>query len=198
MKKLIVGLTGASGSVYFLRVAELLSRQEIELHLVASGQGEKVLEYETGVKLKDRLPLWRQGPAKVLLEDNRNLFSAVASGSFRCDAMAVVPCSMSAAASIAAGVTETLLTRAADVMIKEKRTLVLVPRETPLSPIHLKNLYRLSRLGVTILPAMPAFYGRPESVDDLVDFIAGKTLDAIGIENSSYRRWKGSQDGIET
>lgn len=198
MKKLIVGLTGASGSAYFLRVAELLSRQEVELHLVASEQGEKVMEYETGVKLKDLLPSWRRGPAKIVLEDNRNLFSAVASGSFRCDAMAVVPCSMSTAAQIATGVTETLLTRAADVMIKEKRTLVLVPRETPLSPIHLKNLYRLSRLGVTVLPAMPAFYGRPKSLDDLVDFVAGKTLDAMGIRNGAYRRWKGNQDETES
>lgn len=198
MKKLIVGLTGASGSVYFLRLVELLSQQELELYLIASEHGEEVLEYETGVKLKDLLPAWRRGPAKIVLEDNRNLFSAVASGSFRCDAMAILPCSMSTAAAITSGVTETLLTRAADVMIKEKRTLVLVPRETPLSPIHLKNLYRLSCLGVTVLPAMPGFYGRPETVDDLVDFIAGKTLDAIGIENSSYRRWKGCQDETET
>lgn len=194
MQRFILGLTGASGGVYFLRLADFLSRRELELHLIASEQGEKVLAYETGMTLDARMPVWEQGGARIVREDNRNLFSAVASGSFRCDGMAVAPCSMATVARIASGASDTLLTRAADVMIKEKRTLVLVPRETPLSPIHLKNLYELSRLGVTILPAMPGFYHRPQSLHDLVDFMAGKILDSLGIENDCFERWKGKEE----
>ncbi len=189
MKKLIVAVTGASGSAYFLRLMELLTLQELELHVIASEQGRKVLQYETGVDLEEQAELWNRGKAKIIMEDNSNLFSAVASGSYRCDAMVIIPCSMSTMAEIANGVTKTLLTRAADVMIKERRKLVLVPRETPLSTIHLKNMYELSKLGVTILPAMPGFYGHPGTVEDIVNFIAGKTLDCLGIENDSYKRW---------
>jgi 4-hydroxy-3-polyprenylbenzoate decarboxylase len=129
--------------------------------------------------------------AKVILEDNSNLFSSAASGSSRFDAMAVVPCSMSTLAKLAHGITDTLLTRAADVMMKERRKLVLVPREMPLSTMHLKNMTELSQLGAVILPAMPGFYGRPETMDDLIDFVAGKTLDCLGIENQCYKRWEG-------
>ncbi|QNK41732.1 UbiX family flavin prenyltransferase [Caproicibacter fermentans] len=197
MKKLIIGLTGASGSAYFLRLVDALSHRELELHLVATEHGTQILEYETGVRLEERLVLWRQGPAKIIEEDNQNLFSPVASGSFQCDGMLILPCSMSAAAQISAGISETLLTRAADVMIKEKRPLVLVPRETPLSPVHLKNLYRLSKLGVTILPAMPGFYNRPQSVDDLIDFVAGKAMDSLGLQNDYYRRWEGKEKNEE-
>lgn len=161
MKKLIVALTGASGSAYFLRLMENLALQELELHVIASEQGRKVMQYETGVNLEERAELWNRGKAEIIVEDNSNLFSGVASGSYRCDAMVIIPCSMSTIAEIACGVTKTLLTRAADVMMKERRKLVLVPREAPLSTIHLKNMYELSKLGVTILPAMPGFYNHP-------------------------------------
>ena len=191
MRKIILGLTGASGSVYFLRLAQQLSQQEVELHLIASQHGEKVLQYEAGVALREQLKLWSKNSAKVILEDNSNLFSSVASGSSRFDAMAVVPCSMSTLAKLAHGVTDTLLTRAADVMMKERRKVVLVPREMPLSTLHLKNMTELSQLGVTILPAMPGFYGRPETMDDLIDFVVGKTLDCLEIENQLYKRWEG-------
>ncbi len=194
MKKIILGLTGASGSVYFLRLARRLLEQEIQLHVVASAQGEKVLHYETGVTLEDQVKSWRQSGANILLEDNSNLFSAAASGSSRFDAMAIVPCSMSTLAMLAHGMTQTLLTRAADVMIKERRKLVLVPRETPLSTVHLKNMTELSQLGATILPAMPGFYGKPESMDDLIDFVVGKTLDCLDIENNCYKRWEGEYE----
>jgi 4-hydroxy-3-polyprenylbenzoate decarboxylase len=191
MKKIILGLTGASGSVYFLRLAQQLSQQEVELHLIASQLGEKVLQYETGVALQDQVKLWSKNSAKVILEDNSNLFSSAASGSSRFDAMAVVPCSMSTLAKIVHGVSDTLLTRAADVMMKERRKLVLVPREMPLSTLHLKNMTELSQLGATILPAMPGFYGRPETMDNLIDFVAGKILDCLEIENQLYNRWEG-------
>lgn len=194
MKKLIVALTGASGSAYFLRLMENLALQELELHVIASEQGRKVMQYETGVNLEERAELWNRGKAEIIVEDNSNLFSGVASGSYRCDAMVIIPCSMSTIAEIACGVTKTLLTRAADVMMKERRKLVLVPREAPLSTIHLKNMYELSKLGVTILPAMPGFYNHPETLDDMVNFVAGKTLDCLEIENDSYERWVGKYE----
>ncbi len=194
MKKIILGLTGASGGVYFLRLAQLLSMQEVELHIIASSNGEKVLQYETGVSLKEQVKRWGGNGAEIVLEDNHNLFSSTASGSSGFEAMAIVPCSMSALAMVAHGITETLLTRAADVMLKERRKLVLVPRETPLSTVHLKNMTELSQMGATILPAMPGFYGRPQTMEELVDFIAGKTLDSLGIENTYYKRWEGKYE----
>jgi len=194
MKKIIIGITGASGSAYFLRVMEVLSQQEMEIHLIASDQGRKVLTYETGVILEEQTQLWNKNRAGIILEDNENLFSPVASGSFRCDAMVILPCSMSTVAEIAGGITKTLLTRAADVMIKERRRLVLVPRETPLSTIHLKKMAELSQLGVTILPAMPGFYGHPQTLDEIIGFVAGKVLDSIEIENDCYQRWQGNYE----
>ena len=194
MKKIIVGITGASGSSYFLRVMEVLSQQNLEIHLIASEQGSKVLTYETGVILQEQALLWNKNKANIILEDNSNLFSPVASGSYRCDAMVILPCSMSTLAEIAAGITKTLLIRAADVMIKEKRKLILVPRETPLSTIHLQRMVELSQLGVTILPAMPGFYGRPQTIDEIINFVAGKVLDSLEIENDCYQRWEGSYE----
>lgn len=194
MKKIIIGLTGASGSIYFLRLVEQLSSQEIELHLVASPNGENVLKHETGIVLSEQVKRWSKNCANIILEDNSNLFSAIASGSARFDAMAVVPCSMSTLAKLANGISETLLTRAADVMLKERRKLVLVPRETPLSTLHLKNMTELSQLGAMILPAMPGFYGHPQTMEELVDFVAGKVLDALEIENEYYKRWEGQYE----
>ena len=194
MKRIIVGITGASGSAYFLRVMEALSRQELEIHLIASEQGRKVLTYETGAVLEEKARFWSGKRAEIVLEDNENMFSPVASGSFRCDAMVILPCSMSTVAEIACGITKTLLIRAADVMIKEKRRLVLVPRETPLSTVHLRRMAELSELGVTILPAMPGFYGHPQTLDEIVGFVAGKVLDSLEIENDCYQRWKGNHE----
>ncbi len=194
MKKLILGLTGASGSVYFLRLAERLSQQDIEVHLIASQIGDEVLLYETGTTLLEQVLLWSENKAKIVLEDNSNLFSATASGSSQFDAMVIIPCSMSTLAKVAHGITDTLLTRAADVMIKERKRLVLVPRETPFSTIHLKNMTELSQQGVTILPAMPGFYGQPKTMDDLIDFVVGKTLDSLDIKNNNYQRWEGKYE----
>ncbi|WP_455714871.1 UbiX family flavin prenyltransferase [Anaerosporobacter sp.] len=193
MKKIIVGLTGASGSAYFRRLIEVLLEHEVEIHVIASEHGSQVLAYETGIILEEQIKVWNEkiSDTRITLEDNNNMFSAVASGSYRCDAMIVIPCSMSTLAEIANGITKSLLTRAADVMIKEQRKLVIVPRETPLSTIHLKNMYELSKVGVTILPAMPGFYNLPETVDDMINHIVGKALDCIGIDNNNYKRWKG-------
>jgi len=191
LKKIILGLTGASGSIYFTRLVDQLCLHDVELRLIASSNGEKVCRFETGIAFRDQIGEWNQGRAKVTLEENDNLFSAAASGSARFDAMAIVPCSMSTLAMLANGLSETLMTRAADVMLKERRKLVLVPRETPLSAIHLRNMARLSELGATILPAMPGFYGHPQTIKDLIDFVVGKTLDCLEIENQLYQRWEG-------
>ncbi|MBF7095664.1 UbiX family flavin prenyltransferase [Alkalibacter mobilis] len=191
MKKIIVGLTGASGSIYFSRVMDLLMDFDLTIHVISTKTGSEVFEFETKNKLMDKLTLWNKGRATVLLEDNEDLFSKVASGSYRSDAMVIVPCSMSTLGEISNGITKNLLTRAADVMIKEKRPLILVPRETPLSSIHLKNMSILSDLGATVLAAMPGFYGHPQTLQDIVDFMAGKILDALKIDNEIYKRWEG-------
>lgn len=194
MKKIILGITGASGSVYFIRLVEQLSQRQVELHLIASQSGEKVLRYETGITLSQQVEIWNKNGANIILEDNNNLFSVTASGSSRFDAMAIVPCSMSTLAMLAHGISETLLSRAADVMLKERRKLVLVPRETPLSTVHLKNMTELSQLGAVILPAMPGFYNQPDTMDDLINFVVGKTLDCLEIENNYYQRWEGQYE----
>lgn len=194
MKKIIIAITGASGSVYFKHLVDRLSAGEYELHLIATEHGSQVYEYEMGRSLGNQVEEWQKSNGNIVLEDNGNLFSPAASGSWQCDAMAVIPCSMSTAAEIASGITKTLLTRAADVMLKENRKLLLVPRETPFSTNHLKNLYELSKLGVTILPAMPGFYNHPRTMEELVDFVAGKVLDNLGIENDCYERWNGRKE----
>lgn len=193
MNRIIVGLTGASGSVYFCRLLDFLCRQDVEVYIVASEQGEKVLAHETGTDLAQLVRQWSKQTAHVVLEDNGNLFSTIASGSFRCDAMVILPCSMNTLAEIAHGITGTLLTRAADVMLKERRRLLVVPRETPLSAIHLRNMLTLAELGATVLPAMPGFYHQPRTLDDLVDFVVGKTLDSLNIDNDLFQRWKGEE-----
>lgn len=191
MKKIVIGLTGASGSVYFVRLVKMLSLQEIELHIVSSRLGTEVLKYETNLTLSEMVEELSQNKAKIILENNDNLFSACASGSSRFDAMVIIPCSMSTIGKISHGITDTLLTRAADVMIKERRKLVIVPRETPFSTIHLQNMTELSKQGAVILPAMPGFYGKPQTMDDLIDFVVGKTLDCLEFENKCYERWEG-------
>ncbi len=196
MKRIVVGLTGASGSIYFHQLLQTLMEEEVVIHIIATEHGSMVYEYETGIKLEEQVKALKAngGKGKIILENNNNLFSGVASGSYPCDAMVIIPCSMSTLAEISNGITKNLLTRAADVFIKEKRKLVIVPRETPLSTIHLKNMYELSKLGVTILPAMPGFYNHPQTMDDMVQFVVGKTLDAMGIENNSYERWRGNYE----
>lgn len=194
MKKIIVGLTGASGSIYFSRLVDELSQHELELHLVASPLGESVFEYETGITFLTKAKEWSENKAKIVVEENENLFSVIASGSSHFDEMVIVPCSMSTLGKLANGITESLLTRAADVMIKERRKLILVPRETPFSTIHLQNMTELSRLGAILLPAMPGFYGKPQTMEDIIDFVVGKILDCLEIENNCYKRWEGQYE----
>ena len=173
--KVLVGITGASGITYAMRLIEALKGQGLEVECIASNASKKIAKHE-GV-----------GDFNCFSEDD--IEASFASGSFKVDAMVIVPCSMKTLSAIATGYASNLITRSADVMIKEGRKLVLVPRETPLSAIHLENMLKLSRIGVSILPAMPAFYPKPEKIEDMVDFIVGKILDNIGVENSMFKRW---------
>lgn len=184
--RIIVGITGASGAVYGLRFIEVLKEAaDCEIHAVISEHGRQVLEYECGAGAKSVLQ-------KVdFLYEVSNISACIASGSFKSDAMVVVPCSMRTVASIANGIADNLLLRAADVMLKEGRKLVLVPRETPFNAIHLENMLKLAHLGVKILPAAPGFYHRPKSLQSLIDMMVGKICDSIGIEHNLFERWAG-------
>lgn len=190
MPRYIVGITGASGSVYGIKVIRGLLEKGHEVHLVVTDNGKKVMAYETGLgerELLEELSPWKEN---LIIHDNQDLFAPIASGSYKTEGMVIVPCSMASLGEIAQGFSKTLLGRAADVCLKEKRKLVLVPRETPLNSIHLKNMLALSEAGAVILPAMPAFYNKPETLDDMVDFIAGRILNSLGVENTLYKEWK--------
>ncbi len=189
MSRYIVGITGASGSVYAVRLLEELLRGGHEVHLVVSQTGQKVCEYEMGMTITpDFAEAYPEG--RLVIHPHEDLFASISSGSYHVDGMVVVPCSMTTLGEIASGSSRNLLGRAADVCIKERRKLVLVPRELPFSTIHLRNMLTLSEMGVVILPASPGFYHRPQSVKDIVDFIVSRILDTLGIENSLYQKWR--------
>lgn len=195
-RHILVALTGASGSMYGLRLAEQLSLSGCRVTFTASCSGTAVCQEETGLDLSGTLEhaLLRlydhlEIDAGIRMVHPDDLFCGVASGSSAPDAMVVCPCSMGTLARIAGGISGNLIERSADVMLKERRPLLLVPRETPLSDIHLENMLKLSRAGARIIPAMPAFYGRPEAVIDLVDFVVGKVMDQLDIANDLYKRW---------
>lgn len=195
-KHILVALTGASGSVYALRLLEQLCLGGFKVTFSASCSGTAVCLEETGLDLSgdmdkalQRLYDHLEVSSGIKLVHPDDLFCGAASGSSAPDAMVISPCSMGTLARVAAGISGNLIERCADVMLKERRPLLLVPRETPLSDIHLENMLKLSRAGARIIPAMPAFYGRPESVLDLVDFVVGKVLDQLGIDNDLYKRW---------
>jgi 4-hydroxy-3-polyprenylbenzoate decarboxylase len=183
--RLVVAITGASGVVYGIRALEVLKKLGIETHLIMSEWGTKNIEIETG-KTADYV----RSLATKRYEDT-DMAAAVSSGSFKTDGMAVIPCSMKTLASIANGFDDSLVSRAAGVCIKEQRKLVLVPRETPLSKIHLDNMSKLADSGAVILPAMPGFYHRPKTMEDLIDHVVGKALDQFEIDHGLFRRWGG-------
>lgn len=185
MKKIVVGISGGSGSIYAVSLLKALQQLNIETHLVVSTMGEYVTKHECGIGLEELKKMASH------FHDNKNFAAPIASGSFKVDGMVVVPCSMKTLASIAHGFSDNLLTRACDVTIKEKRKLVLVPRETPLSPIHLENMLKLSKIGVTIFPPSPGFYNHPESLEDIVINMTGRILDSLDIDNKLVKRWKG-------
>lgn len=181
-KKIVLGITGASGAPYARRLLEALrERDDVETGVCVSQTAPEVWALECGGDLREAagVPVWG-------LRDYKAPF---ASGSAGWHAMVIVPCSMGAAGRIAHGISDTLLTRAADVMLKERRTLIVVPRETPLGLVHLENLTQLARLGALVLPAMPAFYGKPATLDDAIDTVVGRILDHLGLEHDLLRRW---------
>jgi len=192
--KILLAITGASGSIYGLRLLEELLRGGHQVTLVSSESGLEVCRYETGVELTDAEALkqrWGLSEAGLSIRAATDLWAPEASGSAAPDAMVIAPCSMGTVGRIANGVSGNLIERAADVMLKEHRPLLLLPRETPFSTIHLENLLKLSQCGARIIPAMPGFYHRPASVNELVDFVVGKLLDQLGVEHQLFRRWGG-------
>ena len=195
MKRLIVGITGASAGVYGVRLLQILTKQaDIEVHLTISSSGARALSEELQIEIDldnfELESLIGVSSPRVIYHHESDIAAPIASGSFRTEGMVVVPCSMGSLASIAGGMSRNLIQRAADVCIKENRKLVVVPRETPLSPIHLENMLKLSRLGVCVLPAMPGFYHYPKDVDDLLNFVVTKILDQFGIDTNLIQRWK--------
>ena len=186
MKRLVVGITGASGSVYGIRLLEALRRVEgIESHLVISASGKRTLAEETDYSVKDVEAL-----AHVVY-DNRDVGASLASGSFKTMGMAIAPCSIKTVSALANSFADTLISRAGDVSLKEGRPLVAVVRETPLHAGHLKQMLALAEIGGVILPPVPAFYNRPKTLDDIVKHTVGRVLDRLGIEHSLVAEWTG-------
>lgn len=193
LKRLIVGITGATGAIYGVRLLERLHEAGVDTHLVISRWGARTLLHETA---------WTREQVVRLADVSysaADMGAAISSGSFRTDGMIVAPCSAKTLAAIAHGYGDNLIHRAADVTLKERRRLVLVVREAPLSEIHLENMLKLSRMGAVILPPMPAFYHNPQSVDDIVDHTVARVLDQFGIEMAGAPRWSGEMGvGRET
>jgi 4-hydroxy-3-polyprenylbenzoate decarboxylase len=181
--RLIVGLSGASGVVYGVRLLQTLRKLRIESHLIMSRSAEVTLAHETDIKVAEVRAL-----ADVVY-DNTDIAAAVSSGSFRTRGMIIAPCSVRTASEIATGVTSSLLTRAADVVLKERRRLVLMVRESPLHTGHLRTLTQLSEMGAIVAPPMPAFYTRPRGLDDLIDHTVGRMLDLFDIDTGLEKRW---------
>ena len=199
MKSIAVGVTGASGAIYATRTVAALLSLGLHVELVVSDYGRRLLHDELGESASmDRLKAFLAGKygdavtaGTITIHNNRDLGATIASGSHGCSGMVVVPCSMKTLAGVAHGLSRNLIERAADVMLKERRTLVLVPRETPMSLPQLKNMVLCAEAGAMILPAMPAFYQLPKTLDDLADFMAGKILSSLGFEHDLYPEWTG-------
>jgi 4-hydroxy-3-polyprenylbenzoate decarboxylase len=198
-KRWAVGITGASGAIYGVTLCHRLLEAGFHLHLVVTDAGWRVLKEEMGWDATRRTDALQSAfgetasDGRLTYHPLADIGAGIASGSFRCEGMVVVPCSMGSLSAIANGSSTNLLTRAADVMMKEGRPLLLVPRETPLHAIHLENMLKLARLGVRIIPAMPAFYHGPQTLADLVSFQVGKVMDNMGVSNNLFHRW-GEED----
>lgn len=182
--KIVIGVSGASGIIYGIRLLEILHSINIQTYLIISEWAKKNIEIETDKTLEYVKSL------SSVNYDNFKLDASVSSGSFLHDGMVIVPCSMKSLSSIANGYDDTLISRAASVTLKESRKLIIVPRETPLSRIHLENMIKLQEAGAIILPAMPGFYHNPSSIDEIIDHLVGKILDQLKIEHDLFKRWK--------
>ncbi|MCZ0204176.1 non-oxidative hydroxyarylic acid decarboxylases subunit B [Streptomyces achromogenes] len=184
--RLVVGMTGATGAVFGVRFLQVLAQlPDVESHLVLSRWARTTIELETGLSANE------VGDLADVVHQPQDQGAAISSGSFRTDGMVIVPCSMKTLAALRAGYADTLVARAADVILKERRKLVLVPRETPLSEIHLENMLALCRMGAQLVPPMPAFYNHPRSVDDIVDHVVTRILDQFDLPAPAAKRWEG-------
>jgi len=203
-KRLIVAITGASGAPYARRLVDCLLQADVQVHLVISPPGQRLLHDELGLESATGPALLGRDDDRLIIEPYRDIGAAIASGSYLTDGMIVCPCSSNRLASMAAGLGDNLIDRAAAVTLKERRRLVLVAREMPFSRIDLLNALRLTESGAVICPASPGFYMLPKTIDDLVDFVVGKLLDLFGIEHQLHTRWSeqlsaGASDvGIES
>ncbi|MCA0202491.1 MAG: UbiX family flavin prenyltransferase [Proteobacteria bacterium] len=186
--RLIVGLSGASGIVYGVRMLEVLRGTGLEIHLVMSKSAEVTLAHETDYKVAQVKALAH------VVHQNTDLGAAISSGSFKTMGMVVAPCSIRTASEVAYGVTSTLMARAADVVLKERRRLVLMVRESPLHTGHLRTLTQLSEIGAIVAPPLPGFYARPETIEEMIDHTIGRTLDLLNIETGLVRRWREPAD----
>ena len=185
-KRLVVGITGASGSIFGIRLLNALVDENIETHVIASKWAQRTMEHETGYNLDSLREI------SDFYYSPNDMGANVSSGSFITEGMVIAPCSARSVGAIANGLGEHLVHRAADVILKERRKLVLVVRETPLNDIHLENMLKLSKMGVTILPPMPAFYNHPKTLDDMVNHIVVRILDQFQIESEMAKRWDGN------
>ncbi|MBS3778408.1 MAG: UbiX family flavin prenyltransferase [Candidatus Thermoplasmatota archaeon] len=184
MKQVLVGITGASGSIYGVGLLQELQKKDVSVHLIFSKTAKQILPFETNNTVESVMDLADE------IYENDDLFAGPASGSFQIDAMVLVPCSMKTLAAIATGYADCLITRSASVMLKENKSLIVVPRETPFDLAGLQNMIQVHLAGGTILPASPGFYHKPASVSDLVDFIVGKILDQLSIPHDLFKRWE--------
>lgn len=186
IKKLVIGITGTTGVIYGVKMVEYLHdyHDDIETFLVISEVAKKLLTIETSTTSEalSKKATWSFKP--------EDLAAPIASGSFLTDGMIIIPCSMKTLAAIASGYSDNLIARAADVILKERRKLIVVPRETPLSTIHLRNMLTLSKAGAIILPPVPAFYYEPKTIDEVINYTVGKVLDVLGIDHKLFERWK--------
>lgn len=189
MKTYLIGITGASGSIYAVRLVEELLKRDLKIFLTATSNGKAVMNHETGLDFNNWSHELKKQYPNLIIEEIDNLFSPAASGSYRMDGTIIIPCSMGTLGEVSTGISKNLITRAADVALKEKRELIIVPRETPLNTIHIENMLKLSNMGVTIIPAMPGFYHKPESLNDAINFVVGKILDYLKIENNLFEKW---------
>ena len=197
MSKYIVAISGASGSAYGLAVIKGLAEAGHEVIITASREGILIMKDETGVDISGGknaagiiAETLRINKQSITFYSEDDLHAPISSGSFETSGMVIAPCSMKTLSGVANGYANNLIERAADVVLKERRTLALIPRETPLSAIHLENMLKLARLGVHILPAMPGFYNKPKTVQDMINNVAGRALDILKINNNLYKRWK--------
>lgn len=182
-EKIIIGISGGSGALLGIRLLEFLKETEYETHLVITTPAESIISHETDYSVGDVKKLAKES------YDNSDFFAPFASGSFKTRGMVIIPCSMKTLAGVASGYSDNLILRAADVCLKERRKLVLVTREIPLSYIHIKNMSKVTKAGAIVVPPVISFYSKPKTVDDMIDFVLGKVLDVLGLENELYERW---------